>query len=70
VSDRPETPGGQPDMRHYDVEHYLRVLKDTYASRLVRAFAPADFAALFADPDQASLFPPAYGEIQSVMRGV
>jgi DNA polymerase elongation subunit (family B) len=70
VTDRAETAAGQTDMRNYDVEHYLRVLKDTYASRLARAFAPADFAALFADPDQASLFPPAYDEIRSMLRGM
>ena len=69
VADRAEAGDGQTDSRNYDVEHYLRVLKDTYASRLARAFAPADFAALFADPDQGSLFPSAYGEIRSVLRG-
>ena len=69
VTDRAETADGRSDVRNYDVEHYLRVLKDTYSARLARAFAPADFAALFADPDQASLFPPAYDEIRSVLRG-
>jgi len=44
------------DPRDYDVEHYLRVLRDTYAARLVRALAPEDFAAVFADPEQPSLF--------------
>jgi DNA polymerase, archaea type len=44
------------DPRDYDVEHYLRVLRDTYAARLVRALTPEDFAAIFADPDQPSLF--------------
>ena len=68
VPDRAETAEGQVDPREYDVEHYLRVLKSAYVSRLARAFAPADFAALFADPDQASMFPPAYGEIRSVLR--
>jgi hypothetical protein len=32
------------------------VLRDTYAARLTRAFRPEDFAAVFADPDQPSLF--------------
>lgn len=68
VPDRAETGDGQTDPREYDVEHYMRVLKGTYVSRLARAFSPADFAALFADPDQPSLFPPAYGEIRSVLR--
>ena len=70
VTDRAGTDDGKTDSRNYEVEHYLRVLRDTYASRLARAFEPADFAALFADPDQASLFPPAYGEIRPVLRGV
>jgi DNA polymerase, archaea type len=70
VTDRAGTAGDPADLRTYDVEHYVRVLRDTYASRLARAFAPADFAALFADPDQESLFPQAYDEIQAVLRGV
>jgi hypothetical protein len=44
------------DPRDYDVEHYLRVLRDTYAARLARALTPEDFAAIFADPEQPSLF--------------
>jgi hypothetical protein len=32
------------------------VLRDTYASRFVRALGPEDFAAVFADPEQPSLF--------------
>jgi DNA polymerase elongation subunit (family B) len=70
VTDRAETADRQTDLRNYDVEHYVRMLRDNYASRLARAFAPADFAELFADPDQASLFPAAYGEMRSVLRGV
>jgi DNA polymerase elongation subunit (family B) len=44
--------------RDYDVDHYVRVLRDTFAQRLVRALTPDDFAAVFADPDQPSLFAP------------
>jgi DNA polymerase, archaea type len=44
------------DARDYDIDHYVRVLRSAYATRMERAFAPADFAALFADPDQLSLF--------------
>jgi hypothetical protein len=69
VTDRAETTDRQDDARNYDVEHYVRVLRENYASRLARAFAPADFEELFADPDQASLFPRAYDEIRSVLRG-
>jgi DNA polymerase, archaea type len=49
-------PGARHDPRDYDVEHYLRVLRETYAQRLARALSPEDFAAVFADPDQPSLF--------------
>jgi DNA polymerase elongation subunit (family B) len=44
------------DPRDYDVEHYARVLRDAFASRLARAFTPGDFEALFGDPDQLTLF--------------
>jgi len=58
------------DRRAYDVEHYRRVLRETFASRLARAFEPADFATLFADPDQPSLFEPAIADIRPVLRPV
>ena len=64
----PERGGASPaDARDYDVEHYLRVLRTGFASRMARAFRPADFAAIFADPDRPTLFPPAYEEIHSVL---
>ena len=44
------------DRRDYDVNHYVRVLRDNFASRLERAFTPDDFATVFADPEQPSLF--------------
>ncbi|MGC4086807.1 MAG: DNA polymerase domain-containing protein [Polyangiaceae bacterium] len=44
------------DPRDYDVEHYVRVLRDNFASRLERALEPEDFALTFADPRQPSLF--------------
>lgn len=44
------------DPRDYDVEHYVRVLRDTFVARLGRAFSPDDHAAVFADPHQLSLF--------------
>ncbi|MEZ4315556.1 MAG: DNA polymerase domain-containing protein [Polyangiaceae bacterium] len=46
------------DPRDYDIEHYVRVLRVNFASRLVRAFAPEDFNAVFEDPEQPSLFAP------------
>jgi DNA polymerase elongation subunit (family B) len=58
VPERGEEEGddGRPDPRDYDVEHYARLLRETYAARLVRALAPGDFDAVFADPEQLSLF--------------
>ena len=48
---------GDDDPRDYDVEHYARQLRDTFAQRLARAFTPADFDAVFDDPAQLPLFP-------------
>ena len=42
--------------RDYDVEYYVRLLRDSFASRLARAFLPDDFTSVFMDPDQFSLF--------------
>ncbi len=58
---------GGPDRRDYDVDHYSRLLRDTFASRLARAFSPADYAAVFADPGQLSLFAPSLDTIHSVL---
>jgi DNA polymerase elongation subunit (family B) len=58
------------DRRDYDVDHYARVLRETFAARLERAFTPADFEAVFADPDQMSLFAPALAEIKTVLTPV
>jgi DNA polymerase elongation subunit (family B) len=55
------------DPRDYDVEHYLRVLRQTFAARLVRAFAPDDFATVFEDPDQLSLFATPLASIHPVL---
>ncbi|HEV7558843.1 MAG TPA: hypothetical protein VGO00_25400, partial [Kofleriaceae bacterium] len=55
------------DPRDYDIDHYVRVLRDTFASRLARAFAPADFSALLDDPEQQSLFAPAYGSMRTIL---
>ncbi len=49
---------GQPDRRDYDVAHYLRLLRETYAIRLARAFTPDDYATLFGAYNQLSLFAP------------
>ncbi|HEX5437764.1 MAG TPA: DNA polymerase domain-containing protein, partial [Gemmatimonadaceae bacterium] len=58
------------DPRDYDVEYYARLLRATYAERLARAFRPMDFATVFADPDQLSLFTHAIESIQPVLTHV
>jgi hypothetical protein len=54
--DESETPRHDP--RDYDVDHYLRLLRETFAARLARALTPENFAAIVADPEQPSLFEP------------
>jgi DNA polymerase elongation subunit (family B) len=56
-----------PEHRDYDVEHYVRLLRDTFAARLARAFTPEDFATVFAEPDQPSLFAPPLSEIRPIL---
>lgn len=58
------------DPRDYDVDHYVRVLRDNFASRMQRAFTPDDFAAVFADPDQLQLFAPPVASIVPVLTDV
>ena len=55
------------DRRDYDVEHYVRLLRDTYAARLARAFRMEDFDDVFADADQHLLFASSIGSIQPVL---
>lgn len=40
----------------YDVDHYVSALAETYASRLRKAFAPADFARIFRLDGQVGMF--------------
>jgi DNA polymerase elongation subunit (family B) len=44
------------DPRDYDVEHYVRILREQFAGRLARALTPEAFAAVIADPDRPTLF--------------
>ena len=55
------------DARDYDTRHYARLLLETYAARLARAFRQEDFAAVFADPEQMSLFAPPLAGIRTVL---
>jgi DNA polymerase, archaea type len=55
------------DLRDYDVERYAKLLRDTYVSRLARAAAPEDYATVFADPGQMSLFAQPVSAIRTVL---
>jgi DNA polymerase elongation subunit (family B) len=44
------------DRHDYDVDHYVRVLRDIFGERLSRALSPEHFLAIVADPNQPSLF--------------
>ena len=55
------------DPRDYDVTHYVRLLRETFAARLARAFTVDDFMTLFADPEQPSLFAPPIESISPVL---
>jgi DNA polymerase elongation subunit (family B) len=65
----PETPNA-PDQRDYDVPHYLRLLRETFAARLAKAFAPDDFAALFGDTERPSLFAPPVESVRALLTEV
>lgn len=56
LPDEEEGGPAPPRERDYDVEHYLDVLVDSYASRLRKAFQPEDFERLFRLDHQAGLF--------------
>jgi DNA polymerase elongation subunit (family B) len=61
------SPPESPDPRDYDVAHYVRMLRETFAARLARAFSADDFAALFDDPAQPPLFAPPLDAIHPVL---
>lgn len=56
-----------PDPRDYDVDSYVRLLHDTFAARLARAFNPADFTTVIADLDQLSLFPRDIESVRTIL---
>jgi DNA polymerase, archaea type len=58
---------GERDARDYDVDYYLRLLRDTFAARLARGLHPDDYAAICAAPEQPSLFERALGESRPVL---
>ncbi len=55
------------DPRDYDAEFYARLLRETFAARLVRALTPEDFATVFADPEQPSLFAPSLAQARPIL---
>ena len=55
------------DKRDYDAEYYVRQLRDTFGARFMRAFRPNDFAVLFADPEQLSLFASSFEAMRTVL---
>jgi len=61
---------GVADKQDYDVERYARLLRDTFVSRLARAFTAEDFAVVFAEPGQMSLFGKDVGAVRSVLTRV
>jgi hypothetical protein len=63
-----EDAASSADPRDYDVAHYGRVLRTTFAARLARALTPADFAIVFADADQLSLFAPSTASMRPVLQ--
>jgi hypothetical protein len=62
-------PGEGDDPRDYDVEWYVRLLRETFAARMVRAFTTDDFAIVFPHPDQLSLFAPDIGSVRTILVG-
>jgi DNA polymerase elongation subunit (family B) len=57
------------DPRDYDVEWYVRLLRETFAARMMRAFTTDDYAAVFPHPDQLSLFAPDIDGVRTVLVG-
>jgi DNA polymerase elongation subunit (family B) len=55
------------DPRDYDADYYARLVRETFAARLVRALTPEDFAAVFADPEQPSLFAPSLDQARPIL---
>ncbi|WP_407667377.1 DNA polymerase domain-containing protein [Myxococcus dinghuensis] len=61
---------GEVDPRDYDVEYYVRLLRETFAARLVRGLSPGDFVTVFEDPGQPSLFTLSLADARPVLNVV
>lgn len=57
----------EADPRDYDVVYYQRILRNNFAPRLRRALAPEVFDAVFADPEQLSLFAPSLEDARPIL---
>jgi hypothetical protein len=62
-----EDSAGGADPRDYDIDFYVRLLRETYAARLARGLRAEDFAAICADPAQPSLFENALREARPTL---
>jgi len=69
VAEPGESGAPHPDARDYDVEWYVRLLRETYAARMIRAFTTEDYAVVFPHPDQLSLFAPPIDQVETVLVG-
>ena len=56
------------DARDYDIAYYVKLLRTSFAERLVTAFTPSDFDTVFADAQQLSLFGSAITDIRTLLR--
>ncbi|WNG33217.1 DNA polymerase II [Archangium violaceum] len=65
--DADDNTGAVSDPRDYDIDFYVRLLRETFAARLVRGLTPEDFAAVFADPGQPSLFAPSLTQARPIL---
>jgi len=67
----PDADDGGPEVdgapRDYDIDYYLRLLRETFAARLARGLHPDDFAAICAAPEQPSLFERSLAEARPVL---
>ena len=56
-----------PDLRDYDTEVYVRLLRETFAARLERAMTAKDYRIAFDDPRQPSLFAASLAESRPIL---
>jgi DNA polymerase I len=62
-----EASAASNDPRDYDIDFYTRVLRDTFAARLARAFTAEDFETVFADTRQRNLFEASISNIRAIL---